>query len=170
MTADRVRDLYYVGYLAWEDAKAKELLSPKEQEEVQQIAAHQLASHISGTEFLCRMADGVFAVVLPLQQSGRSGRPDGGETLSLKNILLVFWQEYAGLFRAGICPLEENPDCDARGALYYARQGWQHAHKKDELFAFSTRELQKQNSRNEQLRQDIDRALANGEIKAYLHL
>lgn len=64
--------------------------------------------------------------------------------------------------------MEENPDCDARGALYYARQGWQHAHKKDELFAFSTRELQKQNSRNEQLRQDIDRALANGEIKAYL--
>ena len=29
VTADRVRDLYYVGYLAWEDAKAKELLSPK---------------------------------------------------------------------------------------------------------------------------------------------
>ena len=63
VTADRVRDLYYVGYLAWEDAKAKELLSPKEQEEVQQIAAHQLASHISGTEFLCRIAEGVFAVV-----------------------------------------------------------------------------------------------------------
>lgn len=40
--------------------------------------------------------------------------------------------------------------------------------QEDELFAFSTRELQKQNSRNEQLRQDIDRALTNGEIKAYL--
>ena len=168
VTADRVRDLYYVGYLAWEDAKAKELLSPKEQEEVQQIAAHQLASHISGTEFLCRMADGVFAVVYHCSNREEAADRMGEMILSLKKYLAEFRQEYTGLFRAGICPLEENPDCDARGALYYARQGWQHAHKKDELFAFSTRELQKQNSRNEQLRQDIDRALANGEIKAYL--
>ena len=168
VTADRVRDLYYVGYLAWEDAKAKELLSPKEQEEVQQIAAHQLASHISGTEFLCRMADGVFAVVYHCSNREEAADRMGEMILSLKKYLAEFRQEYTGLFRAGICPLEENPDCDARGALYYARQGWQYAHKKDELFAFSTRELQKQNSRNEQLRQDIDRALANGEIKAYL--
>ena len=168
VTADRVRDLYYVGYLAWEDAKAKELLSPKEQEEVQQIAAHQLASHISGTEFLCRIAEGVFAVVYHCSNREEAADRMGEMILSLKKYLAEFRQEYTGLFRAGICPLEENPDCDARGALYYARQGWQHAHKKDELFAFSTRELQKQNSRNEQLRQDIDRALANGEIKAYL--
>ena len=155
-------------YLAWEDAKAKELLSPKEQEEVQQIAAHQLASHISGTEFLCRIAEGVFAVVYHCSNREEAADRMGEMILSLKKYLAEFRQEYTGLFRAGICPLEENPDCDASGALYYARQGWQHAHKKDELFAFSTRELQKQNSRNEQLRQDIDRALANGEIKAYL--
>lgn len=168
VTADRVRDLYYVGYLAWEDAKAKELLSPKEQEEVQQIAAHQLASHISGTEFLCRIAEGVFAVVYHCSNREEAADRMREMILSLKKYLAGFRQEYTGLFRAGICPLEENPDCDARGALYYARQGWQHAHKKDELFAFSTRELQNQNSRNEQLRQDIDRALTNGEIKAYL--
>lgn len=168
VTADRVRDLYYVGYLAWEDAKAKELLNQKEQEEIQQLAAHQLSSHISGTEFLCRMAEGIFAVVYHCSNREEAAGRMGEMTLSLKKYLAAFRQEYAGLFRAGICSLEENPDCDAQGALYYARQGWQHAHKRNELFAFSTRELQKQNSRNEQLRQDIDRALANGEIKAYL--
>lgn len=116
VTADRVRDLYYVGYLAWEDAKAKELLSPKEQEEVQQIAAHQLASHISGTEFLCRIAEGVFAVVYHCSNREEAADRMGEMILSLKKYLAEFRQEYTGLFRAGICPLEENPDCDARGA------------------------------------------------------
>ena len=98
VTADRVRDLYYVGYLAWEDAKAKELLSPKEQEEVQQIAAHQLASHISGTEFLCRMADGVFAVVYHCSNREEAADRMGEMTLSLKNILRFFGRSTRGFF------------------------------------------------------------------------
>lgn len=98
MTADRVRDLYYVGYLAWEDAKAKELLSPKEQEEVQQIAAHQLASHISGTEFLCRMADGVFAVVYHCSNREEAADRMREMTLSLKNILRFFGRSTRGFF------------------------------------------------------------------------
>ena len=96
VTADRVRDLYYEGIWPGEDAKAKELLSPKEQEEVQQIAAHQLASHISGTEFLCRMADGVFAVVYHCSNREEAADRMREMTLSKKNILRFFGRSTRG--------------------------------------------------------------------------
>lgn len=168
ISKDRVRDLYYVAYLAWEETKARELLDPRDHEELQRIAAHRLMTHISHTEFLCRMSDGVFAVAYHCSNREEAADRMGEMMVSLQKCMAGFRQEYAGLFRAGICPLEENPDCDAQAALYCARQGWHHALEEGDLLCFYTRELQKQSSRNEQLRQGMDRALANGEIRPYL--
>lgn len=164
---NQVKDLYYAMIISWKESKEKKKLSSTEIMDVQKYVAQHLNAKTTSTEYLSRIEEGTF--ILLYQSSNRDAAIHHANEIlcSLRKYLSEFNNEYARLFSAGICSLEDNPDCNGEEILYRAKQGYLHAIRNNLPLIFVTKDVIHQNLKNEKLRLSMNKAIDNNEFKLY---
>ena len=162
------RRKYYVAYLSLNSSKEKNLLSETEIEDVQKYAAKQLTAMATPTEYVARIADGIFAFVYPADNEEEAKERIEEILKALKEYLGGFHEEYSRLFGAGICSLADYPTSAPDQVLKAAKQGYIYAMRSRTPYVFATNEVIENNAEYEKLRLGITRAIKNDEFEIYL--
>ena len=163
-----LRSLYYVVCIGCDKDLLERRFSESEREELLRYAAEFLGRGCGREDYLSYVSRGTFALIC--QRGSREAAWQHIETLvkTLNAYLAGFRSEYDGLFCAGICALDENPGCDARAALYNARQGRAYAMRNGMSCAFSTKRMVEESGQIERLHRRLSDALAKEEFVPYL--
>ena len=165
---EQIRDLYYVAFISFSEAKKKNLLNAEEILEIQKYAGQQLNAVAGSTEYLSSIGDGTFAFVYQSGSKEDAERRMKEALHSVNEYLAGFQKEYAQLFAAGICSLAENPDCNAEFSLASAKQGYLQAVRQKLPYAFCEKGIIGKNIADEELKQSVGKAFENKEFKLYL--
>lgn len=168
LISDKSKSLYYLAYIAFDEADFVQRYGGGESKNIHRYAAEFLNRKISAVDYLALVSEGVFALLY--QDSARTAAEEHIRTLmeELGDYLGDFRMEYAGLFHAGVCMLEENPGYTSEAALYNAKQGYLHAVERGAGYAFSTKGIIEENRQKERLNQQVVKAIQNGEFQIYL--
>ena len=162
-----LKSLTYVVCFSCDRSVLAQRFADSEREDLFHYAAEYLSRSCARDEYLSCVGHGIFALVC--QCSSREAAQQRVELIvrQLNTYLAGFHDAYGGLFCAGICSLGENPDCDAKAALYNARQGCAYAHSHDMPCAFSTKQMVDEGVQLARLRRRMMEAIANGEFVVY---
>lgn len=168
LISDKSKALYYMAYIAFDEETFNRKYGEPESKSVQHYTAEFLNSKTGAVEYLALINDGVYAL---LYQS--ANKEDAKKRIidimrELDLYLANMKSDYAALFHAGVCALEENMDCTAESAFYNAKQGYLQALNSKQAFAFGTKTLVEEAHRKERLRQRIIQAIADHEFTIYL--
>ena len=168
LISDKSKALYYVAYIAFDEATFSQKYGDSESKSVQHYTAEFLNSKTGAVEYLALINEGVYAL---LYQS--ANKDDAKERIAdimreLELYLTNMNGDYAKLFHAGVCALEENMDCTAESAFYNAKQGYLQAINSKKAFAFGTKTIVEEAHRKERLRQQVIQAIEDHEFTIYL--
>lgn len=163
-----LRSIVYVFCIGCDMPSLERRFGEAEREEIFSRAAEYLRLGCGREEYLACVGRGMFALVCQCGSREAAQQRAEGLIRGLDGYLAGFRAEYAGAFRAGICSLSENPDCDAEAALYNARQGCAHAFRTETPCAFSTRGMIDESEQLERLRGSMSKAVEKGEFEPYL--
>ena len=163
-----LRSIVYVFCIGCDMPSLERRFGEAEREEIFSRAAEYLRLDCGREEYLACVGRGMFALVCQCGSREAAQQRAEGLIRGLDGYLAGFRAEYAGAFRAGICSLSENPDCDAEAALYNARQGCAHAFRTETPCAFSTRGMIDESEQLERLRGSMSKAVEKGEFEPYL--
>lgn len=168
LLSDKSKSLYYLSYIAFDEETFNQQYGDKESKAVQGYVAEFLNHKTGSVEYLALVNEGVFAFLY--QNRNKQEAEQRIETLinELNEYLAQFKIEYAGLFRAGVCVLEENMDCNSESAFYNAKQGYLYAVEHKLKYSFSTKNIVAETQQNERLRHRITQAIKDGEFQMYL--
>ena len=157
-----LRSIVYVFCIGCDMPSLERRFGEAEREEIFSRAAEYLRLGCGREEYLACVGRGMFALVCQCGSREAAQQRAEGLIRGLDGYLAGFRAEYAGAFRAGICSLSENPDCDAEAALYNARQGCAHAFRTETPCAFSTRGMIDESEQLERLRGSMSKAVEKG--------
>ena len=162
------KSLYAVLYLACETEKMRAECGEASLEEIERYAASHLNTKIASAEYLARVSDGVF--VLLLQASTEQECADRARAIvdGLNQYIREFYPNMENRFRAGVSRLCDHPDCNAEAALYNARQGYLAARRNGECADMAAESDLAQSKKSEKLRSSIGKAVSDGEFRVYL--
>ena len=162
------KNLYAVVYLAYEVEKISIECGEKTIKEIESYAAAHLNSKIASAEYLARINDGVFVMLIqaPTEKECASKMFEVVDSLNL--YLQGFYPNMANAFRAGVSRLCEHPDCNAETAFYNAKQGYFAALRSNTSVVITCENHLTQSRRQEKLRKDVANAVTDGEFRVYL--
>ena len=163
-----LRSLTYVVCVGCDMPSLEHRCGEAEREELFCRAAEFLSRSCDREDYLACVGRGMFALVCRSGSREAMRRRMEALVRKLDAYLMGFRGEYSGALRAGICSLEENPDCGAEAALYNARQGCAYAFGHDMLCAFGTRHMVNECEQLERLRRQMTQAIEKGEFEPYL--
>ncbi len=160
--------LYYVAYISLNESAMKNMITVREEEEVQRLAARKLQAMAAPGECVFRVEEGVFVYLY--QSTGSAAAQKRMEDLlgALGTYLGSMQSEYEELFAAGICSLADNRGITAEQALNIARPAYSYAADHRKVCTMATLELLLKNQDEERLRLSIGKAIENGEFSMYL--
>ena len=162
-----LKSLTYVVCFGCDNATLAQRLGEAEREELFHYTAEFLSRGCGREDHLACVDRGTFVLVCQCSSRETAQLRIEAVVRQLNDHLAGFHTAYGGLFRAGICSLDENPDCNAKAALYNARQGCAYAHSHELPYAFSTKRMIDESTQLERLRRRIMSAIANGEFEVY---
>ena len=162
-----LRSLTYVVCFGCDMPVLESRCGEPEREDLFCRAAEFLSRNCAREDYLACVGNGMFAIVCQRGSRDAMHRRAISLVQRLDAYLTGFRSEYGGAFRAGICSLEENPDCTAEAALFSARQGCAYAFAHDLLCAFSTRGMVSDSEQLERLRRRMTEAIEKDEFKPY---
>lgn len=168
LISDKSKALYYIAYIAFDNEEFARKFGDSEVKSVQRYVSEFLSHKVGAVEYLSIISDGVFAFVYQSANREEAKKRIADIMKSLDAYLKSIKTEYAKLFTAGVCVLEENMDCTAESAFYNAKQVYIHALKNKAPFEFGTRNILEQAKRNESLQRQIVQAISGGEFMIYL--
>ncbi len=162
------KNLYAVIYLACEIEKISAEYGEKTIEEIERYAAAHLSSKIASAEYLARVNDGVFVMLIqaPTEKECVSRALEAVDGLNL--YIRGFYPDMESAFKVGVTRLCEHPDCDAETAFYNAKQGYLTALRKGDSVEITDENYLAQRKRCEKLYSSINKAVSAGEFKMYL--
>ena len=162
------KNLYAVVYLACEVEKISIECGEKTIKEIERYAAAQLNSKIASAEYLARINDGVFVMLIqaPTEKECASKMFEVVDNLNL--YLQEFYPNMANAFSAGASRLCEHPDCNAETAFYNAKQGYFAALRSNTSAVITCESHLTQDRRQGKLRKDVANAVTDGEFRVYL--
>ena len=162
------KNLYAVVYLACEVEIISGEYGEKSIEEIDRYAAAHLNSKIASAEYLARINDGVFVMLIqaPTEKECASKVFEVVDSLNL--YLRGFYPNMANAFRAGVSRLCEHPDCNAETAFYNAKQGYFAALRSTTSAVITCENHLTQSRKQKKLRKDVARAVTDGEFRVYL--
>ncbi len=162
------KNLYAVFYLACEVEKISGEYGENSIEEIECYAAAHLNSKIASAEYLARINDGVFVMLIqaPTEKECENKVFEVVDNLNL--YLQKFYPNMANAFRAGVSRLCEHPDCNAEIAFYNAKQGYFAALRSNTSAVITCENHLTQSRRQEKLRKDVAKAVTDGEFRVYL--
>ena len=162
------KNLYAVVYLACEVEKISGEYGEKSIEEIECYAAAHLNSKIASAEYLARINDGVFVMLIQAPTEKECTSKVFEVVDSLNPYLQEFYPNMANAFRAGVSRLCEHPDCNAETAFYNAKQGYFAALRSNTSAVITCENHLTQSRRQEKLRKDVAKAVTDGEFRVYL--
>ncbi len=162
------KNLYAVVYLACEVEKISGEYGEKSIEEIECYAAAHLNSKIASAEYLARINDGVFVMLIQAPTEKECTSKVFEVVDSLNPYLQEFYPNMANAFRAGAARLCEHPDCNAETAFYNAKQGYFAALRSNTSAVITCENHLTQSRRQEKLRKDVAKAVTDGEFRVYL--
>lgn len=162
------KNLYAVVYLAYKVEKISIECGEKTIKEIESYAAAHLNSKIASAEYLARINDGVFVMLIqaPTEKECASKMFEIVDSLNL--YLQEFYPNMTNAFRAGVSRLCEHPDCNAETAFYNAKQGYFAALRSNTSVVITCENHLTQSRRQEKLRKDVANAVTDGEFRVYL--
>lgn len=153
--------LYYVAYISLNTEYFEKYLGTAELENAQHFAANILSTEIGDTDFVARIADGVFVLFF-------QGLDDERASTRIEEILQILndnKKKY--LFRAGICHLGK-AKTTLETMIFNAHQGYNYAVEKRKLYCISTKEVIDYTALKTRLRQKLISAVENDEFELFL--
>lgn len=168
LISDQSKCLYYLAYIAFDEEHFNQRYGAGESKSIQRYVAEFLNRKTGPTDYLCLISDGIFVCLCQNSNKEETERRVESVMAELDGYLSQFREEYAGLFHAGVCMLEENPGCSSEAALYHAKQGYLYAVSRKIRFAFSSKHLVAETLQNERIYQQITQAIRDGEFQVYL--
>lgn len=162
-----LKSLTYVVCFGCDQTALAQRVGEAEREELFGYAAEYLSRSCGREEHLACVEQGVFALVC--QCSSRETAQQRMEVIvrQLNAYLAGFYEGCGELFCAGICSLQEHPDCGAKAALYNARQGCAYARSHNRLCAFCTKRMIDESEQLDRLRRRMLSAIAKREFEVY---
>ena len=162
------KNLYAVVYLAYKVEKISIECGEKTIKEIESYAAAHLNSKIASAEYLARINDGVFVMLIQAPTEKECASKMFEVVDSLNRYLQEFYPNMANAFRAGVSRLCEHPDCTAETAFYNAKQGYFAALRSNTSVVITCENHLTQSRRQEKLRKDVANAVTDGEFRVYL--
>lgn len=168
LISDKSKSLYYIAYIAFDEEEFNQQYGSLESKDIQRYVAEFLNTKTGAVEYLAIVSEGVFAFVYQSANKDEAEKRISSIMDEMETYLCQFKSEYAGLFHAGICILEENMGCSGEAAFYNAKQGYLYAAHNKMRFAFSTKSIVEETRQNERLHQRIMQAIKNEEFEIYI--
>lgn len=162
------KNLYAVIYLACEIEKIGAEYGEKTIEEIERYAAAHLNSKIFSAEYLARVNDGVFVMLIQALTEKECASKAAAVVDSLNLYIRKFYPSMANIFKAGVSRLCEHPDCNAETAFYNAKQGYLAALRKGDCVEITDEKELAQSKKREKLYGSINKAVNDGEFRVYL--
>lgn len=162
------KNLYAVIYLAYEIEKISTEYGEKTIKEIERYAAAHLNSKIASAEYLARVNNGVFVMLIQEPTEKECISKTLAVVDSLNRYIQEFYPDMSSLFKAGISRLCEHPDCNAETAFYNAKQGYLAALRKDDFAEITDGNCLLQSKKREKLCRSIGKAVSDGEFRVYL--
>ena len=162
------RALCAVVYLACEAKKISAGCGQKAAEDIQRYAAAHLNAGIASAEYLARVGDGIFVMLIQAPTEKECMDRATAMVDSLNQYIKGFYPNMENTFRAGVSRLCDHPDCNAETALYNAEQGYLAARRKGERVKITAGSELAQSRKREKLRASISKAVSDGEFRVYL--
>ena len=164
LISDQSKCLYSLVYIAFDEEHFNQRYGAGESKSIQRYVAEFLNRKTGPTDYLCLISDGIFVCLYQNSNKEETERRVESVMAELDGYLAQFREEYAGLFHAGVCMLEENPGCSSEAALYHAKQGYLYAVSRKIRFAFSSKHLVAETQQNERIYQQITQAIRDGGV------
>jgi len=168
LISDKSKSLYFIAYIAFDEKEFNKQYGASVSKDVQRYVSVFLNTQTAAVEYIAIMNEGVFAFLYQSANITEAEKRIESIMNGLDTYLSEFGSEYAGLFCAGVCSLEDNMDADSEFAFYNAKQGYLHAQKNEVKYAFSTKKIVEDSLRNERFQKNLMHGIDNGEFKIYL--
>ena len=164
------RNLYAVVCLALDGDTIRVKHGEKAPAEIEQYAAARLSAAMASSEYLARVDDGVFVLLIQALTEQECTEKMLEIVDSANRYVQEFYPETTEAFRAGAARLCDHPDCNAETAFYTAKQGCLAARRNGTPAELTDRSQLVQSRKQDRLRRSISGAVANGEFRIYLQL
>lgn len=168
MISDKSRALYYAAYIAFDEENFSRKYGADESFGVLRAAAEFIGSRAGAVDYAAAVGSGVFALLYQCENRQKAEQRIADTIRELNTRMSDLKAEYAGIFFAGVCSLEENADSTAESAFYSAKQGYLSAVSSRSAYEFSSKTAVAAAHRRERLRGRVRQAIANGEFTMYL--
>ena len=162
------RNLYAVVYVACKAKKVCDECGEGAVEQIDKYTAARLNTKIASMEYLARVGDGVFVLLLQVSTEKECASRVHAIVDDLNRYLREFYPTMESCFTAGVSRLCDYPDCNAETALYNAKQGYLAAQRSGASAEITTKDDLEQNKKREKLRASLGKAVSNGEFRVYL--
>lgn len=162
------RNLYILVYLALDFQNIRGKYGEKAVAEMDEMAAKHLNAAVGSGEYLARMEEGVFALLLQAVTRREGQDKTLGLVNGLNQSLQGLYPEAGGAFVAGVSRLCEHPDGDAESEFYSAKQGYFAALKSGNAVEMTENEYLAQSKKREKLRSLLPNAVKDGEFRVYM--
>lgn len=164
------KNLYALIYLAADIDGLTAKYGEKAIAETERCAAAHLNAAIASAEYLAKISDGVFALLIQALTEQECKDKTLNILKSLNGYIQEFYPEMPNAFRAGISRLCEHPDCNAETAFYNAKQGYLAALRDGAPVSLTRETHLAQSKKQEKLRKALSKAVTDGEFRVYLQL
>lgn len=168
LISNKSKALYYVAYIAFDEKEYKQKVGEEECHQVERYTAEFLNRQAGAVDYLARINNGIYVLIYQAANRTEAEARIASVIKELDLYLINMKEEYAKLFQAGVCALEENMDCSSETAFYSANQGYLQAVSKKQPFAFSTKTMIAKAHRQEELQRRIMQAIKDGEFVIHL--
>lgn len=168
LLSDKSRSLYYLTYIAFDAEAFGQRYGGGENKQIHRYVSEFLSRKTGAVDYLALMSEGVFLLLFQASRRSEAEERVSSTMAELGEYLCTFRREYAGLFRAGVCMLAEDPGYTAETAVYSAKQGYLRAVERGVPYGFCTKKIIGENRQKERLNQQAVQAILDGEFQIYL--
>lgn len=162
------RNLYVLVYLALDTQKIAAKYGENAISAMDKYAATHLNAAIASAEYLAKMDNGVFALLLQATTEQESANKALTVVNSVNRFIQEFYPDIDAPFKAGVSRLCEHPDGNAETEFYSARQGYFAALKSGNTVEITGKEHLLQSKKREKLRLLLPKAVKDGEFRVYM--
>ena len=162
------RNLYVLLYLSLDIQKICGRYGEKAVFDIEKYAATHLNAAIASAEYLAKMDNGVFALLIQAVTEQEAKDKALNIVDRLNRFIQEFYPETANTFKAGVSRLCEHPDGNSETEFYNARQGYYAALKSGKAVEITGKEHLLQSQKREKLRLSLPQAVSDGEFRVYM--
>ena len=162
------RNLYSMVYLALDVQKITGRYGEKAVGEFEKYAAAHLSAAIASAEYLAKVDDGVFVLLLQAVSEQESEEKTLGIVNGLNRYIQEFYSDIDDAFKAGVSRLCEHPDGNAETEFFSARQGYFSALNSGNAVEITGNDHLMQSKKQDKLRLQLQKAVKEDEFRVYM--